>query len=1083
MGRDLRKVRERVLTRNNAQAIREELEKLEEQRSRYRTRWLWELIQNARDAARVGSAMTIEIVLHDEMLTFRHNGRPFTEEEIVSVIDHGSTKPQARRETTEPLLGKYGTGFLATHLLSRTVEVVGSLGENGTALSGFQFLLDRTGRTDDEVWEASERSFVDFNASLESGACEATEWTEFRYRVGAELRDVVATLEYQLAAIPYILAFNDAIGLITIADPVQGRRTFQRSPAADSSRKESLAVIEIASDDTNEDAVHLAVFEDGHVRIAARVSVRSDTKPQIEDAGNIPQLFLFLPLVGTEKLGLPVVFHNARFIPTEERDGIHLSSEEVGSKSNTNRQALEACRSAAIQMAQECSDKGWSGLHRFIRIEPAGSAEALRGDTGWFNSLQQVFLESLASVPLLDTGGAEVKLRPLREAIVPVDDESLTAVELYKFAVPLFREVLVSEGISGECAEAAVSWEHLLGREHPLLKAVTVGPSRLIAEVRRQGNIDTLAERLACDADATIKWLDALMAAWPEERRLHDFDGVLPDQMGTFCPNSNLSRDEGLDDELKDILDDLGTSIRSRLLHRGILNAQNLLKSKDTNNDLVAKAKDLLKRQMMDETAISPEFRGATVSFFAWLADRDEWDHLRDNLPVLTLDREGRAVVSQTSAKEARLLWPRTLWPANAQPFWNAMPPESILADIYADLVPPSMWDRLESEGVVLARLLSEEAVKMTAEQIAHCAVEPDLETEHGPAEEPLLVTVGTLALVGTSAFSDALRHSRERAARFLRFILEYVVHADSSWKRREEIPCAACNRPHTIIPCSWLAWMRNTQWIPRGKDHADPISTESLARLTKGDPELAALVTNEGLQDFFDAVGVNVLEQALLGHDESQRAEFRRKLAQLTRSITSPNDIDALVNDMEVRRQAGNRWEANQAIGKRVEQLVRELLKQEPALNVSVRFVGYDLEAYVRSDVFDEDVGTLDVGPIKIEIKATRHDSVSMSGIQARTATDNPAQYWLCVVPLNPDDLTSEVDGDLVRARAHLVEHIGETLSKPRDDLNEAAAAARDEGIELEHVDAVRFRVTREVWESRGISIGKFIDKVLHRP
>src|SRR5438309_9983231 len=105
----------KVLTRTNAQTVQHELGELEEQRPRYRARWLWELIQNALDAARADREMAIVVSLADGVLKFRHNGRAFTEEEIVTLIYHGSTKPDAHYETAQLPLGKFGTGFLSSH--------------------------------------------------------------------------------------------------------------------------------------------------------------------------------------------------------------------------------------------------------------------------------------------------------------------------------------------------------------------------------------------------------------------------------------------------------------------------------------------------------------------------------------------------------------------------------------------------------------------------------------------------------------------------------------------------------------------------------------------------------------------------------------------------------------------------------------------------------------------------------------------------------------------------------------------------------------------------------------------------------
>lgn len=60
--------------------------------------------------------MTIRISVSPERITFAHNGRDFTEDEVLSLILHGLTK-----QSNPTLLGKFGTGFLSSHLLSKRV--------------------------------------------------------------------------------------------------------------------------------------------------------------------------------------------------------------------------------------------------------------------------------------------------------------------------------------------------------------------------------------------------------------------------------------------------------------------------------------------------------------------------------------------------------------------------------------------------------------------------------------------------------------------------------------------------------------------------------------------------------------------------------------------------------------------------------------------------------------------------------------------------------------------------------------------------------------------------------------------------
>jgi hypothetical protein len=93
-------------------------------------RWPFELIQNAHDAgARVGrEGISLAFQLTDGVLRFEHDAAPFTMDEFAALLTGGSSKDFLSTETT----GRFGTGFLVTHVLSEQVHVSGILEVDGT---------------------------------------------------------------------------------------------------------------------------------------------------------------------------------------------------------------------------------------------------------------------------------------------------------------------------------------------------------------------------------------------------------------------------------------------------------------------------------------------------------------------------------------------------------------------------------------------------------------------------------------------------------------------------------------------------------------------------------------------------------------------------------------------------------------------------------------------------------------------------------------------------------------------------------------------------------------------------------------
>ena len=111
-------------------------------------RWIWELIQNAKDVSGNDGMVNIKIDFHekDRYLSFKHDGKCFTTENIVYLISQVSSK-ERNQSPDNGITGKFGTGFLTTHLLSQKVIVDALLQDENEPLKEIHILLDRSGET------------------------------------------------------------------------------------------------------------------------------------------------------------------------------------------------------------------------------------------------------------------------------------------------------------------------------------------------------------------------------------------------------------------------------------------------------------------------------------------------------------------------------------------------------------------------------------------------------------------------------------------------------------------------------------------------------------------------------------------------------------------------------------------------------------------------------------------------------------------------------------------------------------------------------------------------------------------------
>ena len=182
-------------------------------------RWVWELCQNAKDVCNSTGKVKISIDFDkvQRKVSFRHNGKAFSMDNILSLINQASSKD--RNDGSERKSGKFGTGFITTHLLSETVNISGIL-EINAEYSRFNISLDRTGRDKKEIIAAME------NAVDELGKCTSIDYwdfdeneynTIFEYELDeCGMQTAQDGLENLKVSAPFVLAILPDINEITI---------------------------------------------------------------------------------------------------------------------------------------------------------------------------------------------------------------------------------------------------------------------------------------------------------------------------------------------------------------------------------------------------------------------------------------------------------------------------------------------------------------------------------------------------------------------------------------------------------------------------------------------------------------------------------------------------------------------------------------------------------------------------------------------------------------------------------------------------------------------------------------------------
>ncbi|WP_171779090.1 sacsin N-terminal ATP-binding-like domain-containing protein [Priestia megaterium] len=128
----------------SSNTIWDELKKIREsselEKKTIRRRWIWELIQNASDCTPKDKKIDIEVDYSNKQIVFSHNGLPFSYENLLDLITQISSKQSSEEKKT----GKFGTGFMSTHLLSDIVQIQGSFIQDNK-YKKLEFAVDRSG--------------------------------------------------------------------------------------------------------------------------------------------------------------------------------------------------------------------------------------------------------------------------------------------------------------------------------------------------------------------------------------------------------------------------------------------------------------------------------------------------------------------------------------------------------------------------------------------------------------------------------------------------------------------------------------------------------------------------------------------------------------------------------------------------------------------------------------------------------------------------------------------------------------------------------------------------------------------------
>ena len=342
-------------------------------------RAIWEMVQNAHDVS-ISSGAEIEFAFDDDYFYFRHNGIPFTSTSLNSLSLQTSSKVQEDIK----LIGQYGTGFMTTNKFGLIFYVSGALrlqkkGEDESLINldmyiNFtEFKIDRSERDKNKLIKILQDQQVKIEKLGEDATAFSINYnkiTEFKYeqKHPVERNNVKEAFNAAPNLVPYVLAIIDRVNSISFTGPDKDILSFKRSRENilnlnDNNRKYIFKCIEIERSDRKDRPFKIYIIESLDSIEKESIPKVSVVLPLKEVNGRltafqfekyIPNLFIYLPLIGTEKWGINYIIHSPLFSCTDElRDSVRFaSSGQYGDEDSDRNKDI-------INIASEMIDSFW----------------------------------------------------------------------------------------------------------------------------------------------------------------------------------------------------------------------------------------------------------------------------------------------------------------------------------------------------------------------------------------------------------------------------------------------------------------------------------------------------------------------------------------------------------------------------------------------------------------------------------------------------------------------------------------------------------------------------------------------------
>ena len=532
-----------------------------------RKRWVWELIQNAKDTIAsdpTRNQINVRIEIEGDIVRFRHDGNPFTSDARFGLL-YKYSEDKENSEST----GRFGTGFLTTHCLSKVVTIESNMYSNDekTELCGFSVTMYRDGQIEKELLEG-----LDKMEESQKYYGDLFEWTTFTYHVSTDSgrRAIQLGIENFYKHITQTMLFCKELASIELND--NGKITnIIRRPIEEVAPNVMSAIFEIHGETTSIRRFLYSSYHEYNKELSDRYradrEIRIDAAIEVDEnncivshAGNTSH-FCVLPLVGIEtQLEEPIILNSPDFEPDEERQSLLLSGQNWDEEHNNisevgiNQIIYSKVYSLYDNLVSYLSSNSYGKLYLLANgLKKAKEHDKL--DEKWYSeNVIKNYRDVLLKYPVVEPY-ANKELKKLADCIFVKDSKNEN--EIFSLLTSLYPDKLIKDNLE---------WSQFVWKEgldiwntEDLCKNI---------EGKNNWNNITLEEGVAV-TDWYNKFLTHVQTY--DERYLKKY-ALLPNMNGELkkIDAENFKQGEKVSAFIIDLLVKLGKDVKPILLHNDV---------------------------------------------------------------------------------------------------------------------------------------------------------------------------------------------------------------------------------------------------------------------------------------------------------------------------------------------------------------------------------------------------------------------------------------------------------------------------------------------------------------------------------